>query len=48
MIYDFQNRTQFSKKIKEEFFVKGKIFFIDYYFTSLQTPKNMKKWLERG
>jgi hypothetical protein len=26
-------------KFKEEFLVKGKIFFVDYYFTSYQTPE---------
>ena len=33
--------TIFSK-IKVEFLVKGKIFFVDYYFTSNQTSKNRK------
>jgi hypothetical protein len=35
MVYGFQ-------KIKEEFFVKRKIFFVHHYFTSHQTPKNTK------
>jgi hypothetical protein len=36
----FKTVNHFSK-IKEEFLVKGKLFSVDYYFTSRQTPENM-------
>jgi hypothetical protein len=38
-----KNVNKFSK-IKKEFLVKEKISFVNYYFTSHQTPENIKKY----
>jgi hypothetical protein len=43
----FKNKNHFSK-IKEEFSVKYKIFFVDYYFMSYQTLKNTKNIFQKS
>jgi hypothetical protein len=41
MIYVLKTVNHFSK-IKEKNFVKGKLFFFNYYFTTHQTLENTK------